>query len=307
MSEPEALPDFVEPMLAKAGPAFDSDDHVFEIKWDGMRTLAFVERGEVRLVNRRRNVVTARYPDILGLARLPDGCVLDGEIVVHHDGKPAFERLLQREQVRDERRIRTLMSTHPATYMAFDVLYEGFAARMDQPLRERRDILQGLIGDLGDPRIFFSDGVIGAGVEFFGQACAQELEGVVAKRLESRYRPGRRTDAWTKVKRAQTVYCAILGWHPDDKDPADFRSLVIATDVDGELTFCGRVGSGIGHELRATLNRVLRERHSPDPIVAADGPAEWIDPVLFCTVTFLEKTEAGHLRAPRLDEVMWES
>jgi len=292
-------------MLAKPGKAFDSDDHVFELKWDGMRTLAFVEGGAVQLINRQKNVVTERYPELHGLADLPDGTVLDGEIAFLDDtGRPVFERLLRREQVRG-RRIAAAQARYPAVYAAFDQLYAGFESTMNDPLLDRRERLEEVVGALEHPRILFSDGVIGAGRAFFDQACERELEGIVAKRLDSRYLAGRRTDAWTKIKRAVTVYCAILGWIEDGED--DFKSLLIGTDVEGELNWVGRVGSGFGADVRKQLNELLRSRRADQPIVPVDDDGQWVEPGLYCTVTYLERTGRGMLRAPRFGELVVES
>lgn len=291
-------------MLAKSGKAFDSDAHVFELKWDGMRTLAFAEGGTVRLVNRQKNVVTERYPELHGLAELPNGTVLDGEIAfLNEEGKPVFENLLHREQVRGARNIAAAQLQYPAVYAAFDLLYDGFSSTMDLPLAERRERLQQIVAELGDPRILFSDGVMGAGVAFFEQACARELEGIVAKRLDSRYLAGRRTDAWVKIKRAITVYCAILGWLPDGED---IKSLHVGTDVDGELRWVGRVGSGLGDAERRRLGPLLRERECDSPIVPVADEGRWVAPGLYCTVTYLERTGGGMLRAPRFGDLVVE-
>src|SRR5438876_735748 len=120
------LPRFIEPMLAKQGMAFDSDDYLFEIKWDGTRTLAFVEHGGYRLVNRRRIDMTSRYPEFSFLRELPPGTVLDGEVVVLRDGKPSFPLLLSREQARVPLKVRSSSRSMPATYIVFDVLYQDF-------------------------------------------------------------------------------------------------------------------------------------------------------------------------------------
>lgn len=291
-------------MLAKSGKAFDSDDHVFELKWDGMRTLAFVEGGEVRLINRQRNVVTERYPELHDLSGLPDGTVLDGEIAFLDDaGRPVFEHLLHREQVRG-RNIAAAQAKYPAIYAAFDLLYDGFESVMDERLVDRRARLEEVVGGLAHPRVLFSDGVLGAGIAFYEQACAQELEGIVAKRLDSRYVAGRRTDTWLKIKRAVTVYCVILGWIPDGDD--DFKSLLIGTDVDGELRWVGRVGSGFRAHVRKRLNDLLREREAEQPIIPVDDDGRWVGPGLYCTVTYLERTGHGMLRAPRFGDLVVE-
>jgi ATP-dependent DNA ligase len=116
----QALPRFIPPMLAKPGTAFDSDEHLFEVKWDGTRTLAFIEHGGYRLLNRRQIAMTARYSEFAGLAKFPDGSVLDGETIVFRDGKPDFGLLQSREQARSPLKVKSLARTMPASYRRKD-------------------------------------------------------------------------------------------------------------------------------------------------------------------------------------------
>ena len=199
-------PAFVAPMLAQKGAPFDSDEHLFEIKWDGTRMLAFVERDDYRLVNRHRGDRTAQYPELACLAGPPSGrcppagVILDGEMVVFHEGRPDFRRLLSRDQTCDPFKIRLLARTLPATYVVFDLLYEGHQPLLDQPLSQRRGRLAQLVEDFGRPQLALSEGIVGAGRALFDEVCRLGLEGLVAKRLTSRYRPGKRTRDWIKIK-----------------------------------------------------------------------------------------------------------
>ncbi len=147
--QPSSLPPFVAPMLARPGVPFDSEQHLFEIKWDGTRMLAFVERDGLRLVNRHRAERTAQYPELAGLAGLPAGTILDGELVVFAEGRPDFSRLLSRDQTCDPFKIRLSSRRLPATYVVFDLLYEGYRPLLDQPLSERRQRLCQLVEDFG--------------------------------------------------------------------------------------------------------------------------------------------------------------
>ena len=192
------LPRFVPPMLAKSGDPFDSPEHLFEIKWDGTRVLAFVERRGYRLVNRHRADVTNRYPELGFLNDLPTGIVLDGEVVVLRQGKPDFSLLLSRNQARASLKIRSLAKTLPATYVVFDLLYYRFESLMALSLQARRQRLKKGVRVCANSRLMFSEGIVGRGRAFFEAVCAEGLEGVVAKRLDGRYRPGRR--AWIKIK-----------------------------------------------------------------------------------------------------------
>jgi ATP-dependent DNA ligase len=194
------LPRFVPPMLAKSGDPFDSPEHLFEVKWDGTRVLAFVDSRGYRLVNRHRADVTDRYPDLGFLGTLPAGTVLDGEVVVLRQGKPDFGLLLSRNQTRAPLKIQSLARTLPATYVVFDLLYDQFESLFALPLDTRRERLEKLMRRSAHPRLVFSQGVVGPGKAFFAEVCRLGLEGVMAKCLASRYLPGRRTDAWIKMK-----------------------------------------------------------------------------------------------------------
>lgn len=202
------LPHFVAPMLAQAAAPFDSAAFLFEVKWDGSRALAFVEGGGYRLLSRHGLDRSDRYPEFAGLAGLPAGTVLDGEVVVLRDGRPDCRRAQSREQTRAPLRIRLAAQTSPATYVVFDLLYEAYQPRLACPLEERRQRLRELVQAAAVPWLVFSEGVVGAGRVLFQEVCRRGLEGVVAKRRDSRYQPGRRTEAWRKIK---PVYPVGLG------------------------------------------------------------------------------------------------
>jgi bifunctional non-homologous end joining protein LigD len=139
--------------------------------------------------------------------------------------------------------------------------------------------------------------VIGGGRRFFAELERLELESMVAKELASPYRPGQRSEAWTKVKRSQECLCAVIGYVPDESD--GFKSLVIAAEMDGELRCVGRVGGGISRALHERLWQLLRARPASSPLVDPRGVAgEWVAPGIYCRVSYLERTKDGNLRAP---------
>ena len=293
----EQLPDFVEPMLARLEKRpFDSDEHLFEIKWDGIRALTLVEGGAHRMLSRRRNDMTGRYPELSFLAGLEPGTVLDGELVVLREGRPDFRAVMAREQGRGSIKIQNLVRTHPASYVVFDVLFRAFEPVMQRPLHARRELLREVVEGAGDARLVLSDGVIGAGVHTFEQMVRMGLEGVVAKRLESPYLPGARTDAWIKVKTTVQMHCVILGYALDGG--GGLKSLIVGTDDGGELRCVGKVGSGLSNAERVGLLEALRRRPREEPLVPTAEEGQWVEPELFCTVSFLERTPDGNLRAP---------
>jgi DNA ligase D-like protein (predicted ligase) len=286
-------------MLAKLGEAFDSDKFLYEVKWDGTRTLAFIESGNHRLINRRGNSTVDRYPELAFLQKLPRGTVLDGEIVVLKNGQPDFGSLLSREQVQSPLKIHFLSRSLPATYIVFDLLYESYCPIMDLTLEERRDRLSKLIKRHGKDQLVFSEGFIGKGTALFAETNRRGLEGVVAKRLGSIYHPGARNGAWIKFKKKTTTLCAVIGFLLSDRN--EIRSLLVATEVNGELRYIGRVGTGIDRDVRDRLKRRLN--FSDRPIVPCRAKGRWIPPGVFCKVSYLEATESGELRAPVLEEL----
>jgi bifunctional non-homologous end joining protein LigD len=299
-----SLPQFVAPMLATLEEQpFDSEAHLFEIKWDGIRALSFVETGGARVLSRNEQDLAPSYPELDALARLPEGTLLDGELVVMDGDRPSFSRALERMQAKKRLRVDALARTRPARYVVFDLLYLRGRSLLAQPLSERRDRLRELLEAAGDERLSFSDGVVGPGCAFFEQVRARQLEGIVAKELDGTYRPGKRTRSWIKVKTTREVPCAIVGFTTDES--GDLNSLVIAMEEDGRLVGVGRVGSGLTGALRTRLAELCAARRRATPFVPSEGPATWVEPGLFCTVSYLERTENG-LRAPVFVELLEE-
>lgn len=300
------LPAAIEPMQAKLHPEpFASDEHLFEIKWDGIRALAFTAGTSTRLVSRRQQPLLERYPEFGGLVMLPPGLVLDGEIVMLREGKPDFSLLMAREHARNPLRIRNLARTQPCAYVLFDLLYQDHEPLLEHPLVERRARLEEVFAHHRGDRWVLSDGITGDGITFYEEACRQQLEGVVAKRLLSRYLPGRRTDAWRKVKRRQRITCVVLG---AQCEAGEVRSLIIAApDATGALRCVGKVGSGLDARLRAQLEPRLAAHARPGPLIACKHRGDWVEPLIYCVVEYLERTPHGELRAPVFKELLPES
>ena len=279
-------------MLAVSGQPFDSEAHFFEFKWDGLRTQALVERGGLRLVSRNGVEVTERYPAMTGLASLPGGLILDGELVVFRDGKTDFELVLK--SMHRE-------SSLPVSFVVFDVLYKSSRSLLDAPFSERRETLEQIIRDCPCPGLVLSEGIRAQGRMLYQTACQQGLEGVVAKKLSSTYAAGKRNGAWVKIKRRLRVQVAIIGYI--EKEGNDFQSLLVACnglpgEQEGALRYIGRVGGGFTEEVRGRVNTLLRQRPRAAPLVACPERARWVEPGLYCTVSFAELTAAGMLRAP---------
>jgi ATP-dependent DNA ligase len=195
------LPLTINPMLAqKAETPFDSEQHLFEIKWDGIRCLAFVEGGRVRLQSRRLTEITFQFPELANLAGLPSGTVLDGELVVFHDGKPSLEQIQRRAFLQNSSRIQHLNQITPATYMVFDLPFLQNKPLMAAPLSIRREALIKLHEQFPLPGFLLSEGLSRCGCRLFAQVVRLGLEGMMAKRLDAPYLPGKRSRHWLKIK-----------------------------------------------------------------------------------------------------------
>ena len=284
------------------------------MKWDGIRAVALVEDGRYRLLSRAGNDLTRNYPELAPLARLPAGTIVDGEIVVLHEGRPDFEHVLRRDRGSPGS---SESGASLACYLVFDLMYRDFAPLTELPLLERRQPLADLVNGCGSGHIDLSDGFVGAGVAFYREVCERNLEGVVAKRVDSRYLPGRRSDAWVKIKRRVHYHCVVLGFL-DKEQGTDFQSLLIATEHEAGsgLRYAGRVGTGFDEEQRREINALLRSHRSMAPLLPppADLSARhqwdqvcWVEPVLFCVVSCLELTSAGVMRAPVFEGLVREN
>lgn len=295
---PVDLPRKIEPMLAQAGEAFDSPAHLFEIKWDGTRCLAFYDGARLRLQNRRDIEMRARYPEFACLRGLPRGTVLDGEIIVLDNGRPSFPRLARREQAQEPAKIESLAQRLPATLIAFDLLYNGGEDIMRQALSERRAQLREVVRRLGSPHVIAADFIIGEGRKYFDAAERHQLEGIMAKRLDSPYLPGKRSPHWLKIKVAAVGEFDILGFVPRDDEPM-VSALVVGERHHRRWQFKAKVGSGFTEPQRAAWHAALQSL----PALAnppRDGPreAQWRETGLRCRVRYFEKTPTGKLRAP---------
>jgi DNA ligase D-like protein (predicted ligase) len=289
----------IKPMLAEARETpFDSDDHIYELKWDGTRAIGFVRDG-LRFQNRRLNFIETRYPEIRVLTKTD--AILDGEIVVMDGALPSFPKLQEREHANDRIRIEYLSRTLPATYVVFDVLYIENREVMSRPLSERK----GFLKDLVEPNdhVVLSDYLEGRGTDYYQAVVARGLEGIIAKRQGSRYHPGQRSRDWIKIKKKATLDCLICGVTVGEGERRDtFGSLVLGAYHEGRLIHMGRVGTGFSESLRRSLAARLKAMEAPCPfgeVPDLEVPiAYWTRPAIVCEVHFLEFSKDRHLRAP---------
>ncbi len=280
----------------------------WELKWDGIRALALVHAGALRLWTRNGNDVTPRYPELeqLGHALAGHDAVLDGEIVTFDDaGRPSFERLQRRMHVRDTNEIERLAREVPVVYVVFDLLWLDGHLTTSLSYENRRRLLTTALEDGPTwrvPRHEVGDGhaTVEVSKEF-------SLEGVVAKRLDSVYEPGRRSPAWVKVKNTMRQELVVGGWArgKGSRSPTFGALLLGYYDESGALRYAGRVGTGFTETTLAAIQAALEplERDSSpfaDPLEsrAAEAEVHFVEPRLVAEVRFTEWTSVGRIRHP---------
>jgi bifunctional non-homologous end joining protein LigD len=300
----EPMPEHLKPMLARAGDLPPDDDRwAYEIKWDGVRALAYSEPGRIRFESRNANDVTASYPELRALNRALSShhAILDGEIVAFDEqGRPSFGRLQSRMHVSSESAARRRAKEVPVAYVVFDLLWLDGHPLLELPYAERRARLLEL--GLEGPAWRTPDHVVGDGAAVLEASVANGLEGVVAKKLDSPYEPGRRSACWLKVKNVRREDVVVGGWVPGAGRRSDrIGALLVGVEEDGRLRYAGRVGTGFTEAELDRLAGVLERREeSPFAPSEARPPRDsvFVAPTRVAEVEFTEWTSDGMLRHP---------
>jgi len=297
-----SMPSEISVTLAKlADKPFSDPGWLFEIKWDGIRTVALVEKGSVRLFSRSKRDVTSEFPEFQDLPRhvRAGTVILDGEIVtLDEDGRSDFQKLQNRFGV--SKPSQKLISEVPLTYYFFDVLYcNGFDLRKT-PLLQRKEFLRQVLR--GDDRLRFSEHQLEKGRELYAAAEAQGLEGIVGKQIDSAY-TGNRTSSWLKFKIVTELDAVVVGWTAPRRTRQYFGALVLALfDEKKELQFIGSAGTGFDQKTQKDLLAKLEKLSVPrsplrNPPTLREH-VEWVRPGMVARIKFANWTEDNHLRAP---------
>ena len=296
-----AMPGRMGVMLATlADRPFSDPNWLFEIKWDGVRALAWIENGKLTLRARSGSDITSQYPDLAGLPGTFSGrqAIVDGEIAVLDDrGHSNFEKLQERMHVRNP--APKLISAYPVVYFGFDLLYcDGYDLRA-APLLQRKQLLQRLLHTSGNVR--FSDHLLEKGKELFELAKQNDLEGIVAKRIDSRY-VSERSMNWLKLKTSKVLDAAVGGWTAPRGVGAPLGSLLLGLYEGKKLRFIGHVGSGFNasthKEVSAKLKKLETGKCPFDEIPETNEKATWVKPELVARVRFSGWTQENRLRHP---------
>jgi bifunctional non-homologous end joining protein LigD len=297
------MPTEIEPMLAVlSGLPSDGGNWGFEYKWDGVRALAFRNGRRLTLHSRNRLDITRRYPELqeLGQALPRGGAILDGEILaLDSDGKPSFARLQRRMHAEGSANVSRLVKQVPVWYVLFDVLWLRDRSLLDEPYSHRREILESLT--VAGPAWQITPAHVGQGAEMMNAARQNALEGVVAKRLDSPYEPGRRSPNWRKIKVVFGQEFVIGGWVPEKGVHHNRVGTLLAGyyDCDGRLRFAGGVGTGFNAALHASLTPELLARRADSNPFAERVPKKdviFVKPELVAEVEFRRWPEGGQIQ-----------
>jgi bifunctional non-homologous end joining protein LigD len=267
----------------------DRELYGLEVKWDGIRAILHLDR-ELRVTGRHGVEYTRRYPEISGFG--VKDAVIDGEVVaLDPRGRPSFVRLQHRMHLTDPEEV--MLALYPVTYLPFDLLYLDGTALLDLPYRDRRSLLDEL--DIGAPPYFPGDSDLLAATQ------EQGLEGVVAKRLDSPYRPGTRSPSWIKVKHLSTRDVVIGGWKPGKgRRSGGIGSLIMGVFTEHGLTYVGHVGTGFTEAVLDQLHAFLSPLEIPRSPFQNVVPwrNRWVRPELVGEVAYTMWTDDLRLRHP---------
>jgi len=293
MAGERQLKKFIHPMLAReVDRPFDDPDWIFEIKWDGYRAIAEKSGDRVLLYSRNGQSFLERYPAVASaVGRIRADAVLDGEIVVlDNKGRSDFQFLQHYAGNPDK----------PIQYQVFDLLSLQGKDLTHLPLVERKKLLKKIIPP--DDVIRYSDHVPTKGKVFFNAAKRKGLEGILAKRADSLYYPGKRTEEWLKIKNHKTLEALIAGYTEPTGARKYIGALILGVPDGKELKYIGHAGGGFNQETLQETYRLLQPLRSPkspfSETVRTNTPVTWVRPRIVCEVKFSEFTSEGKLRHP---------
>lgn len=290
-------------MLATPGDLPTGPGWLYEVKWDGMRLLADVTESRLDLRSRSGRDVTANFPELAGLVELAPDVLLDGEVVLVEHGVPSFHALADRMQSPVQERVAL---ARPVTFMVFDILRLYGVPLLDRTFDERRATLERL--DTAAVAGLALSPTYTDGPALFAATAQRGMEGVIAKRRDSLYRPGTRSPGWVKSAHRSTQVCVVGGWRPENVgttrvSPSRVGALLLGVPDGGELRYAGRVGSGLASDIaqRALRGRLVDADSSPFaerlPRTEEKG-ARWCRPEVVVEVSHMGWTDVGKLRQP---------
>jgi DNA ligase D-like protein (predicted ligase)/DNA ligase D-like protein (predicted 3'-phosphoesterase) len=290
-----------KPMLAKlASQPFSDKDWVFEIKWDGFRAIAYVDK-DLSLKSRNGKELKDNFPELEELVQLTRNVVLDGEIIVMKEGRADFQALLERGKALSPTEIERQARRSPAAYVIFDILEKDGKTLTSLPLMERKQILRNSVQE--GPHVLLSDFVERDGEAYYKAALNRDVEGVVAKKKDSSYEPGLRSGNWLKIKKPRSCDCVIFGYTMGTgARMKTFGALFLGLySNEGKPVYVGKVGTGFSEKTLQTLSEDFQNLRVDAAPFKVDVPEEvvWLKPRLVCEVFYQAITRDVKLRIPR--------
>jgi len=302
------MPSSLEPMYASIGTEIPGDGWTFEPKYDGVRVLAYATSSDVKLITRNGKEKAKQFPEIVGAlkklsAQLKRPLVLDGEIVALIDGEPArFQELQSRMHVKDTHIIERHTSSTPAALILFDILMDGDEVLLHEPWSVRRERLVKRVGKHVTPQVRVTESVEGNGRKMLDQARKQGWEGVIAKRVDSRYEPGNRSRNWLKLKIEFRQEFVVGGYTEPRQSREHIGAILLGYFDKDRLIYAGHTGGGFSRQGLVDMYRRLKplERKTApfSETPKTNEKAHWVDPEVVVEVKFSEWTADRRLRQP---------
>ncbi|MCD7728290.1 MAG: ATP-dependent DNA ligase [Clostridia bacterium] len=286
----------ISPMLMYETTPFNDKNYFYELKLDGIRCIAYIDRQSVVLQNKRFKDVTAIYPELSDIKKcVSQRCILDGELISLKGGKPDFYGIQKRSLMSDGFKISLAARKNAVKFVAYDMLYIGKKDITFLPLTERKALLEDNVKE--GYNLSISRYIEEKGKEFFGLVKSSELEGIVAKKKEGLYYIGRRTREWVKIKVMQDEDLIIFGYQPDGN--GNVKDLILGYfDKDKKAVCRGKVYLGISALDRQLVAEYARTNAIFTPWFAQYKNAVWLKPELKGTARFMQETASGHMRQP---------
>jgi len=290
-----------KPMLAQfAEASFTSKDWIFEVKWDGIRAISYVS-DELSIRSRNDKELKHNFPELEELKTLTRNSVLDGEIVIMKNGKADFQTLLERTKLTSSRDIEYQAIESPATYVVFDILEKAGKPLIDIPLIERKNMLRDSLkeGRYVTLSLFVED----EGETYYQAALERGVEGIMAKKKDSPYTPGVRSENWLKIKKLLSCDCVIFGYTiGEGTRKRTFGALILGLYEQNKPVFVGKVGSGFSEntikQLMELFNGLVTQEKTLERVDISES-IRWLRPKLVCEIIYQTVTTDGRLRMPR--------
>lgn len=284
----------INPMLiAEQKEPFNSEDYIFELKFDGIRCIAYFDNSSVDLRNKKDVKIGPLFPELNDIYKqVNQKCILDGELIVTVNGKPDFYEVQRRIILRDRFKIKLSADKLPATFIAYDILYLENKQLTSLPLLERKELLETTVSE--NERFALSRYIDEKGIDLYNLVVTQELEGVVAKHKESKYYFNKRSKDWVKIKNEQDDDYIICGY-AFNRDGTN--SLLLGQYKNGILNYKGNVSLGV---VGQNFKRILKHPKLTVPPFnfKMNNNITWIEPTLVASIRYMHKTSSGALRQP---------